>query len=236
MTTSRSAILFDLGNTLAAYYRAEQFDPILARCVQAALAELRRRGVRSPTFEAALTAARAENREAADFKFSPIEQRLIRIFALQGSPEALLQEVCRQFLEPIFALGRVYEDSLRVLGSLRDRGYATAIVSNTPWGSSPHLWRAELERIGLAQAVTDVVFCGDVGWRKPARQIFVHAAERLQVRCEDCVFVGDDLQWDVAGSAAAGMRPVLIDRDHAHLDYQGARISTLPELLTLSLR
>ena len=236
MTSAPSAVLFDLGNTLAAYYRAEQFDPILARCVQAALAELQQLGVRSPSFEVALTAARAENREAADFRFSPMEERLVRIFALQGSTEALLRELSRRFLEPIFAVGRVYEDALRVLGALRARGYATAIVSNTPWGSSPALWRAELERIGLAQAVTDVVFCGDVGWRKPARQIFLRAAERLRVRCEDCLFVGDDLQWDVAGSAAVGMQPVLIDRDNTHRDYEGARISALLDLLTLPMR
>jgi putative hydrolase of the HAD superfamily len=236
MTSSCSAVLFDLGNTLAAYYRAAQFDPILARCVEGALAELQSHGVPAPTFEAALTAARAENREAADFRFAPLEQRLARIFALQGSTEALVQQLCRRFLEPIFALGRVYEDALPVLRALRERGYATGIVSNAPWGSSPDLWRVELERLGLARAVNDVVFCGDVGWRKPARQIFLHAAERLRVRCEDCLFVGDDLQWDVAGSAAVGMRPVLVDRHDAHRDYEGARIGTLLELETLLVR
>jgi putative hydrolase of the HAD superfamily len=236
MARSRNAVLFDLGNTLAAYYRAEQFDPILARCVQAVLSELQRRGIKAPAFDAALTAAHAENREAGDFSFAPMAQRLVRIFELQGGADTLLEELCRRFLEPIFAVGRIYEESLPVLAALRDMGYATAIVSNAPWGSPPHLWRAKLEEMGLAGAVDDVVLCGDVGWRKPARQIFLYAAERLGTPCEDCVFVGDDLQWDVAGSAAVGMRPVLIDRHNTHSDYAGLRISTLRELLTMPLR
>lgn len=233
MMNSSEAVLFDLGNTLAAYYRAAQFEPVLARCVQAVLSELQRRGVQSPDFDTAMTAARAENREAADFRFSPMAERLVRIFELRGSSESLLEDLCLQFLGPIFALGRVYEDTIPVLAALRERGCATAIVSNAPWGSAPHLWRAHLEEMGLARAVTEVILCGDVGWRKPAPQIFLHAAGRLGVRCEDCMFVGDDLQWDVAGSAAVGMRPVLIDRDNAHADYPGLRITTVRELLTI---
>lgn len=233
MTSACKAVLFDLGNTLAAYYHVTEFEPILARCVQVVLLELQRRGINSPGFDDALTAARAENTEAADFRFSPMEQRLVRIFGLQGSSGSLREDLCRRFLEPIFARGQIYEDTIPVLATLRDRGYATAIVSNAPWGSAPGLWRAKLEEMGLGPVVNDVVLCGDVGWRKPAPQIFRHAAARLNVRCEDCVFVGDDLQWDVAGSAAVGMRPVLIDRGNARTDYAGARILTLQELLPM---
>lgn len=50
------------------------------------------------------------------------------------------------------------------------------------------------------------------------------------MRSADCVFVGDDLEWDVAGSAAAGMRPVLIDRDDRHPSFAGVRIRSLNEL------
>jgi len=43
----------------------------------------------------------------------------------------------------------------------------TAIVSNSPWGSSANAWRHELMRHGLLERVDAAVFCGDVGWRKP---------------------------------------------------------------------
>jgi FMN phosphatase YigB (HAD superfamily) len=79
----------------------------------------------------------------------------------------------------------------------------------------------------LSAAADCVVFCGDVGWRKPAPEIFQFAAERLGVSCSNTAFVGDDLKWDIQGSEAVGMRAVLIDRDNRHPEYDGNRILQL---------
>ena len=88
-------------------------------------------------------------------------------------------------------------------------------------------------RSSIAALTDAIVLCGDVGWRKPSRRIFDHASERLGVPSSQCVFVGDELDWDIAGSAAAGMRPILIDRDDRHAGFDGARIRSLHELLPL---
>ncbi len=226
-----SAVLFDLGNTLAAYYRRDEFQPILERAVDNVLAELRVRGVETVDRDAALASAVAENREADDFRVIPMTERLVRIFGVPARDAPLLEVLCERFLEPIFAVARVYDDALPVLASLRDAGLRTAIVSNSPWGSPAQPWRKELEKLGLAGLVDSIVLCSDVGWRKPAREIFVHAAAALGVHCEQCVFVGDDIQWDVEGSEAAGMRAVLIDRDDRHRGFGGARVRDLRSVL-----
>jgi len=227
-----AAVLFDLGNTLAAYYHASEFGPILADAVGAVRAELDLRGLGNVTCEAALEAAAAENREAPDHRFAPLAARLERIFAVPLADDpALALTLCERFLAPIFAVARVYDDALPALAQLRGAGVRTAIVSNAPWGSPPELWRRELARLKLADAVDAVVLCGDVGWRKPAPVIFHHAASALGCRATDCVFVGDDLRWDIEGSAAVGMRPVLIDRDGRHPNYHGERVVDLRAML-----
>jgi putative hydrolase of the HAD superfamily len=185
-----AAILFDLGNTLAAYYQ-----------------------------------------EAPDYRFRPMIGRLERIFQAQLADPSLAGTLCERFLAPIFAVGRVYGDTLPALDELREAGVKTAIVSNAPWGSPPESWRRELQRLKLLDAVDAVVLCGDVGWRKPAPDIFHHAAAKLGCRTTDCMFVGDDVRWDIEGSAAVGMQPVLIDRDARHLQYVGARIVDLRGIL-----
>jgi hypothetical protein len=43
-------------------------------------------------------------------------------------------------------------DALPLLESIRQRGIKTAIVSNTPWGSSASVWRNELARHGLLES------------------------------------------------------------------------------------
>lgn len=229
-------MLFDLGNTLAEYYRRDEFAPILQRAVAAARDHLLAAGHPAAELEPALARAAAENREAADFRFEPMGDRLARIFELGAAARAELDTpLCERFLEPIFALGRVYPEALPALERLRAGSYRIAIVSNAPWGSPPELWRRELQRLGLAEFVDAVVMCGDVGWRKPAQRIFEHACERLGVRSDECWFVGDDLDWDVAGSAAVGMRPVLIDRDGRHPAFHGLRVRNLDELASILL-
>ncbi|HTQ99711.1 MAG TPA: HAD family hydrolase [Candidatus Acidoferrum sp.] len=226
--TRHAAILFDLGNTLAAYYRKEEFNPVLQRCVAAASRELTRMGLPAPTPEIAFAAALQQNREAADHRFLPLSPRLQRIFGVDVVTADML---CNAFMQPIFATASLYDDSLAVLSALKQRGVKTAIVSNSPWGSSPALWRNEMQRLGLAPLVDAVVLCGDVGWRKPAPQIFKHAAAQLDVDCARCSFVGDDVQWDIEGSAAVGMQPVLLDRMGLHPDHMGTRITGLHQLL-----
>jgi putative hydrolase of the HAD superfamily len=231
MKRAHSAILFDLGNTLAAYYRPAQFGPVMEAAVRSVLKELQDRQIGNVSFDVAIARARNENREASDFRFIPMEARLSRIFGLPPSTEAeVLRVLCARFLEPIFALGRVYDDALPVLAQVRAAGYATAIVSNAPWGSPPQMWHEELGRLGLAGVVDKIIMCGDVGWRKPAAQVFRHAAVQLGIPCEQCVFVGDEPQWDIAGSSAVGMYPILIDRDDLHSEHRGERLRTLSEL------
>lgn len=230
----KPAILFDLGNTLAAYYHSEQFQPILKLAVRNLLTELESLDLSSVAFDEALESAKAENKEAADFRFTPMAERFERIFKVSLSDNApLAQKLCRVFLRPIFDIGRIYEDSMPIIDRLRSEEFPIAIVSNAPWGSPPNLWREELKRLGLAAAVDAVVLCGDVGWRKPAPEIFEYAAAALERRPEDCIFVGDDLRWDISGSNSAGMRPVLIDRDQRHLEYEGERVEDLYGLLAI---
>src|SRR5262245_23684456 len=113
-------------------------------------------------------------------------------------------------MEPILDLARPSPQAATVLAWLRRRGIKTAIVSNTPWGSSASVWRSELARHGLLQIVDAVVFCVDVGWRKPHRAPFDRALALLDVAPTDALFVGDDPRWDVIGAQNAGVRPVLL--------------------------
>jgi putative hydrolase of the HAD superfamily len=115
-------------------------------------------------------------------------------------------------MAPIFARGRCYDDTIPTLKELRSRGLRTAIVSNTSWGSPAVLWRAEIRRLGLDSYMDSIVLDRDVGWRKPSKRIFEFALKSLDVPPGDCLFVGDEPKWDLAGPRVVGIEAVLIDR------------------------
>lgn len=204
------AVLFDLGNTLVGYYESAEFPAVLRRCLRLC-SEARGWSGDAGREEALFERALRLNQERSDFAVRALGERLRELFDPQGVLDDLaLGRLGAAFMKPIFELARPCPQAPIVLESLRRRGVKTAIVSNTPWGSSASEWRTELARHGLLDSVDAVVFCVDVGWRKPHRAPFDRALTLLDVAPTDAVFVGDDPRWDVIGAQNAGLRPVLL--------------------------
>jgi len=203
-------VLFDLGNTLVGYYTSAQFPSVLRRCLhQCAEADGWPGDVDRE--EALFGRALQLNQERLDFAVRPLGERLRELFDSRGTlDDVALGRLGAAFVKPIFDLARPDPQAPIVLEWLRHRGIKTAIVSNTPWGSPASAWRAELARHGLLERVDAVVFCIDVGWRKPHRAPFDRALALLDASPADAIFVGDDPRWDVVGAQNAGVRPVLL--------------------------
>jgi putative hydrolase of the HAD superfamily len=228
-TIQITAIAFDLGNTLVEYYDRADFPPILTEAIHNAHAVLAE--FASEPLEKAQATAVEENYERPDGKVRPLSERLEKIFRLApDTPVSAREQAIVAFMRPIFRCARRYDDSIPVLHALRERGYRLAVISNTACGSPAHLWREELRRLGIADAVDASIFCVDVGWRKPAARIFKRALELLQVRPGECLFVGDEPHWDVLGARNAGLPAVLIDRNRKYPSHAGIRIEDLYQL------
>lgn len=236
MTTRKyDAVLFDLGNTLVSYYKAADFQPVLEQCVSSIVQVMNRRG-HALDIEATLARAEELNRERPDGRVWPLADRLPALVAFDEKdlPSSLIDELITAFLGPIFDTGKIDPEALPVLHRVKELGLKSAIVSNTPWGSPSEQWRRELHRWGLLEAVDETVFCVDVGWRKPAPQVFSHTLSLLNACPDRTLFVGDDARWDVEGASRAGITPVLITSSKGNgAEVQRIRrLSELPPFLT----
>ena len=206
-------LLFDLGNTLVEYFRPGGFTPVLWESIRLAGQALCAAGYPVPSDAELERRVAAENHESRNDRVRPLHRRLARIFPLRGDADGqLMHAMSGAFMGPIFAVARRYDDTLDALSAWRRRGYRIGILSNSPWGTPPRAWHEELERHGLAERCDLALFCGEVGWRKPARPLFRAALDHFSCRPEDCLFIGDDRRWDVYGARRAGITPLLIDR------------------------
>jgi putative hydrolase of the HAD superfamily len=114
----------------------------------------------------------------------------------------------------------VYPDVQPALADLRDRGLTLVAVSN--WDCSlPRV----LERCGLDGLLDGTVTSAGVGARKPDPAIFASALELAGCEPAEALHVGDTPEEDVAGARAAGIRPLLIDREG-----QSGEISSLRQI------
>jgi len=226
------AVLLDLGGTLVKYYSMREFVPLLDAAIEEASRFLKGRGVAIPPPGSIRSAVAAENYEAEDCSVRPLERRLARIFGLTlpGDDPETLDGMCRAFMSPIFSISRVYPDAIPVLEWLEDRGLTRLIVSNLAWGCPRHLWYEEVRRHGLDSLVDGFLCCRDVGWRKPAREVFAEALRRTGSSAEETLFVGDDVRCDVEGPRKHGITAVHLDREGVYHDSEGIRIPTLADL------
>ncbi len=226
-----SAVIFDIGNTLVSYPLKMRWPGMLQEALAAVSACLASSGGHIPAEDILRQRAEDENHENSDYSVRPLAGRLARIYAINGNDPVMRElELC--FSKYLIAVGALYADTLPVLAELRRRGYRLGAVSNLPWGCPSAPWREELARLGVAGYLEEVVYCADTGWRKPAPQPFLLALRQMGLQASECVFVGDDPRWDLAGPRALGMHVVLLDRT-AQLDMlDECVIHNLAELLS----
>lgn len=86
--------------------------------------------------------------------------------------------------------------------SLKNQQINWGIVTNKPeWLTTPLLQQLAIE--------SPVVICGDtLEHRKPHPLPLQVAAQRIKVRCENCIYVGDD-ERDIVAGKAANMRTII---------------------------
>ncbi|MEX0783012.1 MAG: HAD family hydrolase [Dehalococcoidia bacterium] len=114
---------------------------------------------------------------------------------------------------------RFYDDARALLASLRVRGYAVGVVTNTIFPA--HLLWPNLSRLGIAGYVDSLVTSVDVGFGKPHPAPYQRALADLKLQPHEAIFVGDREETDIAGARAAGMRAVLLERTGRARDRSG---------------
>jgi putative hydrolase of the HAD superfamily len=122
-----------------------------------------------------------------------------------------------------------FADAVPALRALRAAGLKLVAASN--WDVSLH---EQLDRTGLTPLLDGALSSAEVGAPKPDPEIFARALALAGAEPGEAWHVGDDVEADVGGALAAGLEPVLIDRDGSLEAPPGVRriasLAELPEL------
>lgn len=117
----------------------------------------------------------------------------------------------------------LYDDVLPCLDALRSAGMRMAIISN--WDNSLH---RTVAMFGLTEYFEIVVASLEEGVEKPDPLLFRITLERLGIKPEDALHVGDNPIDDWQGAKNAGMRGIVIDRENP--EPSEVRITSLDQL------
>jgi putative hydrolase of the HAD superfamily len=127
----------------------------------------------------------------------------------------------RIFIREYESLTQPYEDAAPCLERLG--GQKLGIISN----GAREQQIGKLQRAGLLDFFSVMVYAEDVGLGKPASSIFLEACRRGECPPEACAYIGDDPDFDVTPSRALGMRGI-------HLDRIGTGVAAPPVISSLS--
>ena len=87
-----------------------------------------------------------------------------------------------------------------------------------------------LEKFHLRQFFDEITISGEVGWIKPSPRIFQIALSALQLKANECVFIGDEIEADVRGARGVGMKTILLSKRDVDCPDADAIVHDLAEL------
>lgn len=183
--------------------------------------------------------------EAASWTRIPVDQCSTRLSAILAAAsaelqldvaDAVLDEAATSHLDSWTPHVRHDPEAAPTLATLRSRGLAIGLLSNTHWPRSFH--EHFLARDGLAKLIDARCYTSEMPHTKPHPEPFGTVLAKLGVEGPEAIFVGDRLYDDIHGAQSVGMRAVL--RPNAAVPsypvVPDATVDRLPELVELVAR
>ena len=209
-------MIFDLWGTLVDSYprRAKEMAGLL--------------GVDQDNFASAWSVTLKERMVGTLLSTEAVLARLCRELGVEPEQSRVRDAVQFRLAYVHKALIRARPGSLETLVALKESGYMTGLITNCDEETS-RLWPST----PFASVMDAAVLSYDVGLAKPDPRIFALAANRLGVKAERCLFVGDGGSGELTGAAKAGMTAVLVYAPHDREDeerrgWTGHKVSAHP--------
>jgi len=121
----------------------------------------------------------------------------------------------------------LYSDARRCLDTLHAQRRALGVVSNS---TSEAAVRRILDRVGILDYFSRILSSGTEGVEKPNPEIFRRAVERMGVRPEEAVYVGNLARTDAKAAQAAGLHGIWLNREGFGFGEDPPEITSLLEV------
>lgn len=120
----------------------------------------------------------------------------------------------------------LFPEALKFIDDARVLGIKIGICTDM----TAHIQFRKIDRLGLTDRLDAMITSEEAGVEKPNRRMFDMIAEKLGVKNEEVIYVGDSYKKDVTGAKNAGMTPVWYLSLHDKTDEDVLAVSDYTEL------
>jgi putative hydrolase of the HAD superfamily len=216
------AVLFDLGGTLV---KTADVPQIFSRILETY-------GIKVSPSEV-LEAHKANEKEfdvdvgqleLGEAFWSKWDLKILETLGITEKADSLAEKINESWWN--YAELEFYPDVVKTLNQLKAMNVKTGIVTNGLKKDFEQILR-KLNAMDRFDVIVGIDTCKRA---KPDKEIFIYAVEKLQVKPEETIFIGDSLEKDYEGAKRAGLKPLLIDRENKS-DGNFETITSLSEVL-----
>ena len=122
-----------------------------------------------------------------------------------GAAEEYIARIFYAYVEELFARIRPFRGCAAALDALAERGMRLAVLSDLPPDR-------KLELLGLSGRFEAALCSSGSGFLKPAAEPFMMLSEKLGLKPERILYVGNSVRMDAVGARGAGMTSALVSR------------------------
>ncbi len=223
------AVLFDLDDTL--FDRNKAQEEILHRIIHE-FHEIFKGIDEKRIFNAFLESDRLSTEEfnAGDSIDVVRIERSRKFLNILGLSENFVGKITEMYIKSYPAINVPVKNAKVVIRNLAKK-IQLGVISN----GSLDVQHQKLETLGIKHLFRCIVLSEEVGIRKPKPGIFWKATTLLDRRPEECLYVGDSYNTDIAGAKKAGMQACWFNPKGASLSQKDVKpdfeIHTLYEIL-----
>ncbi len=126
---------------------------------------------------------------------------------LEVSDATLAQDMVFEFGRVREELTQVFPRAIETLQWIRDRTKYLALITNGKASEQRH----KIDRFKLAHYFNLIMIEGEFGVGKPDERVYEHALRHFNVKAQETLMIGDNLEWDVAAPQRLGMQGIWVD-------------------------
>ena len=156
-------------------------------------------------FQSAMAAKKARAGQSyecfPDLPFEPVMAQLFREKGVEENADELGKNASQLFRIASTEYIRLFPGVTEALKKLRQDGYRLWLLSNAQRVFTAY----ELNHLGLVPYFDGIYLSSDFGCRKPDIRFFSALLEERQLKKENCLMIGNDLDTDIAGAKNAGL-------------------------------
>lgn len=213
-------VLFDLDDTLV-----DQESAASAAVVAWAAGH----GINDPEVPdrwAAISEVHYARYQRRELTFTEQRRARTREFLALDLDDEVADDIFANYLSRYEAGWSLFDDAVPALRRARSAGLSVAIFTNGDDNQQRH----KLRVLGLDKEVDLLIASSTLPAGKPDPRAFNGALDKIGIRADEALMIGNSLDKDVQGALRVGIDAVLVDRRREALGVDVARVTSLDEL------